>query len=316
MTMDIAHLPVLADETLRLLQPRKVNELMIDATMGEGGHSLLFLDNYPDLRLVGLDADASILSVARERLARFGDRVRFYNVWFNHFFREYPHELERPDIVLFDLGISGFHYDRSGRGFSFRKDEPLDMRLSEDLELSARDIVNEYPESELADIFYEFGEERYSRRIARAIVEQRRRVPIESSSELADLIYHAVPQEYRHGRIHPATRSFQGLRIAVNGELARLEAAMTAALAVTKVGGRIGIISFHSLEDRLVKRFFREKNKACTCPPEQPMCNCGGRRIVQILTKKPISAGAVERSANASSRSAKLRVVVKLEEEQ
>ena len=314
--MDIAHFPVLVDETLHLLKPRTAHELMIDATMGEGGHSKLFLERYPDLRVVGLDADSSILAVARERLKAYSDRVEFHNTWFNLFFKDYPTDLDRPDTILFDLGISGYHYDRSGRGFSFRKDEPLDMRLSEDLELSARDIINEYPESELADIFYEFGEERYSRRIARAIVDYRSGSPIDSSSTLADLIYRAVPSEYRHGKIHPATRSFQGLRIAVNGELARLEAALSGALSTVKVGGRIGVISFHSLEDRIVKRFFREKNKTCTCPPEQPMCNCGGRRMVEIVTKKPISATDDERSANASSRSAKLRVVIKLEEEQ
>lgn len=189
------------------------------------------------------------------------------------------------------------------------------MRLSQELELDARDIINDYPEKELADVLYLLGEERFSRRIARAIVRQRAVAPIESSRELAELIYHAVPPDYRHGRIHPATRSFQALRIAVNGELDRLEGALQAALAVLKVGGRIGVISFHSLEDRIVKRFFRDKNKACTCPPDQPMCNCGGRRIVDILTKKPISAGVDERTANAPSRSAKLRVAVKLEEE-
>lgn len=316
MIMDIAHLPVLSNETLELLAPHVANSLMIDATMGEGGHSMLFLDRYPDLRVVGLDADRSILAVARRRLSRYGSRVDFRNVWFNLFFRDYPRELDRPDIILFDLGISGYHYERSGRGFSLRKNEPLDMRLSEDLELSARDIVNEYPESALADIFYEYGEERYARRIARKIIERRHQEEIKTAVGLADIIYHAVPPEYRRGRIHPATRSFQALRIAVNGELARLEAALAAALRVVNVGGRIGVISFHSLEDRIVKRFFRDKNKACTCPPDQPMCNCGGRRIVEILTKKPVSAGEGERSENASSRSAKLRVVAKLEEEQ
>ena len=314
--MDIAHFPVLVDETLRLLAPRTAHELMIDATMGEGGHSQLFLERFPDLRIVGLDADASILAVARERLAAHADRVSFHNTWFNLFFRDYPADLPRPDTILFDLGISNYHYDRSGRGFSFRKDEPLDMRLSGDLELSAEDIINEYPESELADIFYEYAEERYSRRIARSIVEQRKKAAIETAAQLAEIIYRAVPPEYRHGKIHPATRAFQGLRIAVNGELARLDTALAGALDRVKVGGRIGVISFHSLEDRIVKRFFREKNKACTCPPDQPMCNCGGRRIVEILTKKPISATSDERAANAASRSAKLRVVVKLDEEQ
>jgi len=313
--MDIAHFPVLQEETLSYLQPRGSRELMVDATVGEGGHSEIFLKRFSDLSIAAVDADADIMSVAKKRLEPFAGRVRFFNTWFNLFFKDYPRELPRPDTILFDLGISTYHYELSQRGFSFRKDEALDMRLSADLELTAGDIVNTYPESELADILYQLGEERYSRRIARAIVERRGSVPFTSSTELAAHISASVPPEYRHGRIHPATRSFQALRIAVNGELARLESALQAALTVLKPSGRIGVISFHSLEDRRVKQFFRDKNKSCTCPPEQPMCNCGGRRVVEILTRKPVVPSPEERSANAPSRSAKLRVAVKLDEE-
>ncbi len=314
-TADPVHFPVLRDEVVLHLKPRGRRELMIDSTVGEGGHAEIFLRRYSSLRLVGLDADPVILGVARQHLSAYGERVRFYNTWFNLFFKDYPTELDRPDTILFDLGISNFHFELSGRGFSFRKDEPLDMRLGEELETSAADIVNDYPESALAGIIFEYGEERLSRSIARAIVNARERGRIETTRELAEIIARAVPPSYRNARIHPATRSFQAIRIAVNGELMRLEAGLSSALRVLKVDGRIGVISFHSLEDRIVKRFFRDKNKSCTCPPEQPICNCGGRRILEIVTKKPIIPGEKERSVNPPSRSAKLRVAVKLAEE-
>lgn len=314
-TVDSVHFPVLRDEVVEYLKPRGRRELMIDATVGEGGHAETLLRRYSSLRLVGLDADPVILGVARQRLSAFGERAHFYNNWFNQFFKDYPSELDRPDTILFDLGISSFHFELSGRGFSFRKDEPLDMRLGEDLETSAADIVNDYPEGALAGIIFEYGEERLSRTIARAIVNAREKGRIETTRELAEVIARAVPAKYRSGRIHPATRSFQAIRIAVNGELMRLEAGLASALTVLKVDGRIAVISFHSLEDRIVKRFFREKNKSCTCPPEQPICNCEGRRILEIVTKKPVVPGEKERLANPPSRSAKLRVAVKLAEE-
>ncbi len=314
--MDIAHRPVLKDEVLEFLVPEKGNALLVDATVGEGGHSESFLKRYPELKVVGLDADEKILDVARERLSAFGSRIRFFNTWFNIFFREYPLGGERPDLILFDLGISVFHYEKSGRGFSFRKDEPLDMRLGNDLEISAEDIVNTYPEEELANLIYEYGEERYSRRIARAIVKERSTEPVRTTKQLADIIWKSVPPDYRYGRLHPGTRTFQALRIAVNGELARLDTVLDSALKVLNAGGRMGVISFHSLEDRIVKRFFQEKNKSCTCPPEWPICKCGGQRIVTILTKKPIRPGIEEVDENAPSRSARLRVVEKLVDEE
>lgn len=313
--MEIAHVPVLQAEILDFLAPRGPRELMVDATVGEGGHSAMFLSRFPDLTIAAVDADPAILEVARERLSPFGDRVRFYNTWFNIFFKDYPAELRRPDTILFDLGISTYHYELSRRGFSFRKDETLDMRLSESLELTAADVVNTYPETELAEILYRFGEERYSRRIARAIADRRGAAPLRTSAELADLIARSVPPEYRRGRLHPATRTFQALRIAVNGELPRLEAGLEGALKVLNPGGRIGVVSFHSLEDRRVKLFLREKNKSSTSFEDQPMCNNEDRRVVEILTRKPVVPGPQERAANPPSRSAKLRVAVKLSEE-
>ncbi len=314
--MDIVHRPVLKNEVMKFLVPVDTDALFIDSTVGEGGHSESFLKRYPDLKVVCLDADRDILAVAKERLAPYGERVRFFNTWFNVFFREYPLGGERPDLILFDLGISVFHYEKSGRGFSFRKDESLDMRLKDDLEITAEDIVNTYPEEELANLLFKYGEERYSRRIARAILRERAKSSIRTTKQLADIIWKSVPPDYRYGRIHPGTRTFQALRIAVNGELARLENVLANALKVLKVGGRMGVISFHSLEDRIVKRFFQEKNKSCTCPPEWPICKCGGQRVVTLLTRKPVRPGDEEKEENSPSRSSRLRVVEKIMDEE
>ncbi len=313
-TVGIVHTSVMREEAFRYLVSEESRGLYIDATLGEGGHAEYFLENNRNIAMAGVDADRSIMQVAQRRLARFGDRIRFYPMWFNQFFADYPDELPRPEGVLFDLGISTFHYERGMRGFSFGRDEKLDMRLDEGLEISAADIVNEYPENELADLIFEYGEERLSRPIARAISRARRGGAISSSRQLAEIIWNAVPPSYRYGRIHPATRTFQALRIAVNGELARFEQALELGLSTLKVGGRLAVIAFHSLEDRIAKQFFREKNKSCTCPPEWPMCKCGGRRIVDILTRKPVRATEEEVQRNAPSRSARLRVIEKVEE--
>ena len=311
---EIVHVPVMYKEVLEFLAPEAEGSLLIDCTMGEGGHSELFLKAHPDLKVVGLDADAGIQQVAKERLVPFGERVRYFHSWFNVFFKEYPLGGERPHRILFDLGISVYHFERSGRGFTFRAVEPLDMRLDGGLETTAADIVNGYPEEQLADIFYHYGEERYSRRIAAAVVRARAERRIETTKDLEEIIWKSVPQGYRRGRLHPATRSFQALRIAVNGELARLEQALEYALRVLEPGGRIGVISFHSLEDRIVKRFFQGKNKTCTCPEDWPMCKCEGEPIVKILTRKPLVPSEDEIAANPPSRSAKFRVAQKMKE--
>jgi len=309
------HTPVLLNETLHYLAPQHDNALMIDATLGEGCHSYAFLSQFPTLRIIGVDADPAIQEVARQRLASFGDRIHFYSGWSHTFFAEYPSEIKRPDIILIDLGISIFHYEKSGRGFSFRKNEPLDMRLDASFGPSAADLVMQLPERELADLIYQNGEERFSRRIAHAIVEARSKSRISTADALASIIEGAVPASYRHGPIHPATRTFQALRIAVNGELSRLESLLDSALRVLENGGRLGVITFHSLEDRIVKNFFREKNKDCTCPPEAPICTCKGQRVVSLITKKPVGPSLEEIKINPPSRSAKLRVVEKILEE-
>jgi 16S rRNA (cytosine1402-N4)-methyltransferase len=310
--MEIVHRSVLLQECLDLLAPEKTDALMVDGTLGEGGHTEAFLSSYPTLRVIGIDADVRIQARARERLAPFGERVCFYPGWSDAFFREYPVDAKRPDIILLDLGISLFHYEKSGRGFSFRADEELDMRLDPSSGPSAADLVNQTGETELANLIYEYGEERYSRRIARAIVEARAASRISTARELAEIVFASVPGPYRHGRIHPATRTFQALRIAVNGELDRLPRLLDLALEALAPGGKLGVITFHSLEDRVVKNFFRDKAKRCTCPPEVPICTCGGRPKVELLTKKPLSASDAEIGENAPSRSAHLRAVRKI----
>ena len=310
--MEIVHAPVLLEQTLQYLAPRNRDELMVDATMGEGGHSHAFLSRYPDLSIIGIDADPAIQAVAKERLAEFGNRVRFYSCWSQDFFTAAGSE--KPDTILADLGISRFHYEKSGRGFSFSGNEKLDMRLDTGRGIPAAELLAQMPEHEIADMLYRNAEERYSRRIAWAIVRERQKSAIVTSAALADLVSGAVPAFYRRGPIHPATRTFLALRIAVNGELAGLPDLLEGALKVLKPGGRLGIISFHSLEDRIVKNFFKLKTKNCSCPPEAPSCVCGGQRSVDILTPKGVTAGEEEIRRNPPSRSARLRVAEKLKE--
>lgn len=296
--MEILHYPVLHDSVLEYLAlSTDEDAVMIDCTTGEGGHSNLFLSRFPRLCVIGIDRDEEIQKKAIERLSVYPGRFKAVNAWFDDYLRSA--ESESADRILFDLGISIFHYEESQRGFSFRKDEPLDMRLDKNASLSAADIVNNYSEEELASIIYRYGEERYSRRIARAFVEHREKSPIRTSKEAEDIIFHAVPKEYRYGRISPATRTFQALRIEVNKELDRIKPSLLEAIRVLKRGGRIGVITFHSLEDRIVKWTFKDEAEK-----ENPE--------IRIITKKPVVPSEAEERENAPSRSAKLRVVEKL----
>lgn len=295
--MEILHYPVMHEEVLEnLTLPRDRETVLIDCTTGEGGHTKLFLESYPLVTVIGLDRDSEIQKKAIERLKEYGDRFRPVNTWFNDYLSS--RDSESADGILFDLGISIFHYEESERGFSFRKDEELDMRLDSNQSLSAETIVNEYSEEELADVIYKYGEERYSRRIARAIGERRKENRIKTSKELGEIIWAAVPREYRYGRIHPATRTFQALRIEVNRELDRIEPALTEAMRVLKKGGRIAVITFHSLEDRIVKWTFKDRAEKYG--------------DIRILTKKPIIPTDKECDENPPSRSSKLRVIEKL----
>jgi 16S rRNA (cytosine1402-N4)-methyltransferase len=307
------HTPVLLDAVIELLKPEGGSQLLVDATLGEGGHAEAFLSRFPGLELCGVEKDEEILAVARRRLAPFGERVQLFHACFSEFFSDYDRFCRRrPDRILFDLGISMFHLEKSGRGFSFAKDEPLDMRIDKGGERTAADIINQSSAQELADLLRRFADEPFAGPISRAIVRARASGPIRSANALAGIVRSAVPPSRRYGRIHPATRTFQALRISVNWELELLSEGLEHAFAVLKPGGRLGVIAFHSLEDRIVKRFFQERNKACTCPPDWPICQCGGRRSLRTLTAKPVSADPQEKERNPASRSAKLRVAEKL----
>ena len=311
--MNFAHTPVLLNETLTLLGPRKKHELMIDANTGEGGHSCNFLAKFPELKMICIDADKAILAIAQKRLEEFADRVQFYAGWSSAFFAEYQQaQMKRPNTILFDLGVSLFHYKTSGRGFSFEKNEFLDMRIDTNAGITAAELIAKLSEKDLADLIYNNADERYSRRIASKIVNERQKSTITTTQALANVVERAVPASYRHGPIHAATKTFQALRIAVNGELSGLRDLLEAALRVLEPGGRLGVISFHSLEDRIVKNFFRTMNKDCICPENVPICKCEGRRSVNILTKKGIQAEKDEIERNPPSRSARLRVVEKI----
>ena len=309
----IQHHSVMLDEVMHYLAPERKNGVFIDCTLGEGGHSEEILKTFKRIRLVGIDADRRIMEKARVRLHRFANRTEFFHRYFDEFFRDYP--LGKPaHRILFDLGISLFHYTESGRGFSFLRDENLDMRINADQGLPLSKLLKDISEQELVKLLFEFGEERYARRIAAGIVRRRRDEEITSSLQLADIIESSVPAAYRRGRIHAATRSFQALRIYINAELERLKPALLHAFEHAEIGGRMGVISFHSLEDRVVKHVFKDLSKSCICPPNLPMCECGGKPLAFLPVSGAIQATADEVKHNPPSRSAKFRVIEKLRE--
>jgi 16S rRNA (cytosine1402-N4)-methyltransferase len=287
---DFIHIPVLSDELVEGLAVRPDGHYL-DATVGGGGHSALILQVAANVRVTAIDQDAQALTAAQAKLAEYGDRVQF---WRGNFARYRPEPQTQFDGIIADLGVSSVHFDVAERGFSFRQTAPLDMRMDQRQELTAAAVINHWDESKLAEIFYKYGEERLSRRIARRIVDRR---PFQSTTELAEAIAYAVPRQYRYGRIHPATRVFQALRIVVNQELESLTAFLEKAPRWLKSGGYIGIISFHSLEDRIVKHAFKEST------------------LLQVLTKKPIGPQPAEVEQNGRSRSAKLRFAQRLEDE-
>lgn len=285
-----SHIPVLSQEVITGLNIQPGGNYL-DLTVGGGGHSRLILETAEDVKITCVDQDEDALKAAKENLSKFGDRVKFIHSNFANF--QFPEN--SYDGILADLGVSSYHLDKPERGFSFRNTANLDMRMNQQQSLTAGDIINEWDEKELADIFFKYGEERLSRKIARRIVEKR---PFNNTTELAEAIAYSVPPKYRHGRIHPATRVFQALRIAVNDELKVLETLIEKAPNALITGGRIAIISFHSLEDRLVKHGLRNSP------------------LLRILTKKPIIATEGETKENPRSRSAKLRIAEKKNIEQ
>lgn len=306
----IPHIPVLLNAVLDGLRVEEHPAgRFIDGTLGAAGHTTAILKATQSARVLGFDRDTQALAIAAEQLAPFGERAVLVHANYDQMGKLAPPlGFSAVDGILLDLGISSMQVDQAERGFAFRADGPLDMRFdARSTEASAAELVNTLTESALADILYQYGEERDSRRIARAIAAAR---PIHTTKQLAEVIYAAVPAVHRQ-KIHPATRSFQALRIVVNDELGALERTLPVALDLLSVGGRLAAISFHSLEDRIVKQFFKREATDCLCPPRQLICTCGHTASVDLITRKPLSADEAETAANPRSRSAQLRIVQK-----
>lgn len=304
------HLPVLLPETIDNLISNPKGTY-VDCTLGGGGHMQLLLDRLsPEAKVIGLDKDSEVLEQT-SRLIK-DQRVVLRQSDFRYLAQVLKGlEIDLVDGIMMDLGVSSFQLDQPERGFSFHSDAPLDMRMNRNQPLTARDIVNNYSESELSHIFYTYGEEAYARSISRAIVSYRQTKPIETTLELTEIIKSAVPAKYRREK-HPARKSFQALRIEVNEELKALEEVLPQAVSLLKPGGRLCIISFHSLEDRIVKQFLAEKSLDCICPSSFPICICDHRAQVKLVNRKPITASAQECAVNPRARSARLRVAVKI----
>jgi 16S rRNA (cytosine1402-N4)-methyltransferase len=303
-----SHIPVLLQSVLDALLPA---EHIIDGTLGAGGHSGALLAGNAG-EILGLDADPAALAIARANLAQWGTRMHFAHTSYVHM-AEAAQRIgwEQVDGILLDLGLSSMQLDQPERGFAFRYDAPLDMRFDPTSERpTAAELVNHLDVDELADIFFQYGEERLSRKIASAIVRAR---PIHTTRELAALVERVAPR-HKSDKIHPATRIFQALRIAVNDELGILERALPIAIDLLRPGGHLAVISFHSLEDRIVKQAFKLASTDCICPPEAPVCVCDHHATVRLVNRKPIEADAAEVERNPRSRSAKLRVVEKLDD--
>jgi len=308
----VDHEPVLADQVTELLLPAlEHGGVFVDATLGRGGHAAKVLQEAPHASLVGIDRDPVALEASRAHLKAFADRVRLTGGNFS----ELPSVLERLGIasvrgVLLDLGVSSPQLDEPERGFSFRTPGPLDMRMDPLRSLSADTVVNSYDEPRLALVIQSYGEERFARRIARAVVKAR---PIADTAELAEVVKEAIPAATRRTGPHPARRTFQAIRIEVNDELGSLEKALPAAVDAMEPGGRMVVLAYHSLEDRIVKRFFVDQASGCVCPPSFPVCNCGAEARVRILTRRPIKPGADEMERNPRSSAAKLRAAERVE---
>ena len=310
--MEFVHKSVLLDECIEALNIRP-DGIYLDGTLGGAGHSYEIARRLTTGRLIGVDRDTVALQAASQRLAEFADRVTTVHSNFCEIDAILDGlNLTGADGMLFDLGVSSPQLDDAERGFSYMADAPLDMRMNRDDALTAADVVNTWPQEELRRILFEFGEERYAPLIAAAIVRRREQKPIETTMELVDVIRSAMPGAALREKQHPAKRSFQAIRIAVNDELGSVDRMLQAALRRLNPGGRLAVITFHSLEDRIVKNAMQAAAKGCVCPPEFPVCVCGKKPIVKLISRKPIVSGARELEENPRARSAKLRVCEKL----
>ncbi len=304
------HIPVLAGDVFQAFADLETPRI-VDGTLGLGGHAAMLLDGIAGAEILGIDRDDTALREAAQRLLPYGDRVHLYRGPFSAMADFAAEEgWETVDGILLDLGVSSPQIDTPTRGFSYRFDGPLDMRMDRRLTETAATLLNTESEEELADIFYYYGEERQARRVARAVVRRREERPWARTAEFAELVEQVVGRP-KHGP-PPATRCFQALRIAVNDELGELDRALVTAVSLLAPGGRLAVISFHSLEDRIVKQFFRHEASPCVCPPDIPVCVCGKVPTLKPITRKPLVATAEERATNSRAASAKLRVAEKL----
>lgn len=311
--MDFSHKSVLLNETIEGLNVRK-GKIYLDGTLGGAGHSYEILKKlHGSGLLIGIDQDQEALKAAREKLSEFKN-VEYFNLNYIDFEKALDElGIEKIDGVLLDIGVSSYQFDNPERGFSYRFDAPLDMRMDKSLEISAKDIVNTYSEDEITEIIREYGEEKWASRISKFIVQERKNKKIDTTFELVEIIKNAIPAGARRNGPHPAKRTFQALRIEVNKELDVLKNSIDKFVHRLNPGGRIAIITFHSLEDRIVKNSFKYLEKDCICPPTSPICTCNKKREIKIITRKPITASEDELKENNRSHSAKLRIAEKLE---
>jgi 16S rRNA (cytosine1402-N4)-methyltransferase len=303
------HVPVLVQEVVHYIHSRE-GGIYVDATIGSGGHAVALLETYPDIgMLIGIDRDADAVACARKNLAAFHNRA----VVFQGNFKQIKtilsnNNIDTVDGIMFDLGVSSMQLENPSRGFSFMSDGPLDMRMDQTTSLQAKDLINSLSERDMEQLLRTCGEERWAKRIARQILKRREHQPIETTRDLSDLVLGAIPARYYPRTIHPATKTFQAFRITVNDELKSLESGLDAAIDLLTTGGRLCAISFHSLEDRIVKHTFQLWEKSCTCPPRTPVCICGTVQKARVITRKPVAPNDEELQANPRARSAKLRV--------
>lgn len=310
--MEFRHEPVLPEETLESLRIRP-DGIYVDGTLGGGGHSFRILQRLKNGRLIGIDQDQEALAHAGARLEVFGDRVTLVKDNFVNIRRILEDlGIEQVDGILLDIGVSSYQVDNPDRGFTYREDAPLDMRMDRQASLTARDVVNTYPREDLVRIFRDYGEEKFAANIAKHIVKEREKAPVETTGELIRIIEQAVPAAVRKGQAGYAKKVFQALRIEVNAELDVLSASIDTMIDLLKPGGRLAIITFHSLEDRIVKNEFRKNENPCTCPPEFPVCVCGKVPKGKVITRKPLVASEEELARNKRAASAKLRVFEKV----
>lgn len=306
--MEFHHISVLLNECIESLNI-KPDGIYVDGTLGGAGHSYEICKRLTTGRLIGIDQDMNAINAATERLKEFKDKVTLVHSNFSNVKQVFEDlGIEKADGFLLDIGVSSHQLDEAERGFSYMQDAPLDMRMDTSRSLSAYEVVNEYSEKDLNDIIFEYGEERWAKRIAEFIVAERKIKPIETTFELVDVIKKAVPKGARKDGPHPAKRTFQAIRIEVNGELDVLKTAINDMTDLLNPEGRLAIITFHSLEDRIVKNEFRKQENPCTCPREFPVCVCGKKSKGRVVTRKPILPSDEELSANHRARSAKLRV--------